>query len=191
MLYQIKITLKNIDPPIWRRVLVPDTLTLFDLHHIIQVAMGWDNSHLHAFDIQKQRYSDSCEDEWDDVKDETKTRLSNILLPKMKFTYEYDYGDSWYHELRVEKKLDEDARSETFCLGGERACPPEDCGGVYGYSDMLKTLAHPKTKACKELREWLGSEYDPEEFDIGAVNAQLLKFMAPKRKRAKRSDPGR
>jgi hypothetical protein len=183
MFYQIKITLKGIEPPIWRRVLVPSTLTLTDLHYVIQIAMGWENSHLHDFKIKKERYSDSGDDEWDDAKDETIVRLADVLVPRMKFTYQYDYGDSWYHELLFEKKLDDDTSIETFCTGGERACPPEDSGGVWGYSDMLKTLAHPRRAECKELREWLGPDFHPEKFDIDAVNAQLRKLLTPKKSR--------
>lgn len=187
MVYQLKITLKGIKPPIWRRVLVPETATLNDLHEIVQVAMGWDDSHLHQFEIGKQRYSEPSRDEFDDCIDETRTRLDDVILPKMKFLYEYDFGDDWIHEITVEKKLEDDERVGAFCTGGERACPPEDCGGIWGYEEKLETLADPTCADYEELVEWIGPEFDPEAFDLEAVNKQLIKIAAPKKKRARKT----
>jgi hypothetical protein len=187
MVYQLKITLKGIKPPIWRRVLVPATATLNDLHAIVQVAMGWDDSHLHQFEIGKQRYSVRAGDEFDDGIDETRTRLDEVIRPRMKFVYEYDFGDDWIHEIIVEKKLDDDERVGAFCTGGERACPPEDSGGIWGYEEKLEILADPKREDYQELLDWIGPEFDPEAFDVEVVNKQLVKIAVPKKKRARKT----
>jgi hypothetical protein len=179
-IYQLKVTLDGIRPLIWRRIQVRGDITLFKLHKILQVVMGWYNSHLHQFVINGESYSViSIEADMlgDDFKDEKRFRLSRVIPgEKFKFTYEYDFGDGWDHTILVEKifrPLDE--LKAPVCLGGKRSAPPEDCGGKGGYQNVLKALRNPSRPENAELLEWL-DKYDPEYFDADAVNEQLAKI---------------
>jgi len=173
---QLKITLKYIRPPIWRRVVVPDNLTLGDLHGVIQLAMGWTNSHLHAFRIGKTVYGMNSPDAGfgpTDI-DEESILLRQVIRSKgQRFTYEYDFGDGWQHEILMEKvEPATDPHPPAKCLAGKRACPPEDCGGPPGYALILRVLRKPTTSEDIEFREWVG-DYDPEDFDVEFVNRLL------------------
>jgi hypothetical protein len=176
-LLQLKVTLLDIEPPIWRRILVPDNYSLAELHEILQVAMGWTFSHLHSFRWQNEHWGEPSEE--DDVfgtptQDERHgfllrffTKTGDCLL------YEYDFGDGWEHQIELERAEPFDpARPVPVCLAGARACPPEDCGGAGGYADILHALKHPRARGRAELLEWL-DEYDPEAFDVEAVNRRL------------------
>jgi hypothetical protein len=175
MAYQLKITLRNSQPPIWRRILVPDSLTLGQLHRLIQAAMGWNNEHLHQFVINKLRYSSG-----DAADGSTTFHENNYHLYKFgftagaKFQYEYDFGDSWLHDIVVEKSENETV-DHPVCLAGKRACPPEDCGGIYGYTRLLDALSNPSTPSSEHLRDWVGEDFDPEYFSIEQVNARWAK----------------
>ena len=172
--YQLKITLKNIKPPIWRRLLVPDC-TLDDLHEMIQVAMGWDNYHLYAFSIAGQEFTRPDMDDGElNMADATATWLTDVIgHEKQKFKYEYDFGDSWDHEILVEAIGEAEAGQQyPVCVTGKRACPPEDVGGAWGYVEFCQAMADPKHKRHKEFVEWCG-ERDPEAFDPEEVNAML------------------
>ena len=176
---QLKVALKYIRPPIWRRVVVPDNFTLGQLHDVIQVAMGWYNCHMHSFRIGGIYYTDSRASEMEDMdmENEETVFLSRVVTrAKQKFIYEYDFGDSWLHEIVVEKILPFDPKAQyPVCLAGARACPPEDCGSFPGYCDILKALkALKKTEEQTELLEWLGNDYDPEKFDLDEVNRRLV-----------------
>ena len=178
--FQFKITLKYIAPPIWRRFVVPDSYTLGDLHGIIQVVMGWENDHLHAFRIGGTNYLGqepfSMNNTRITMEDADDVLLKDVFLrPKQRFSYEYDFGDSWQHEIVVEKVLPFDPQAKyPVCLDGARACPPEDCGSYPGYDDILAALkAKKKTEEQEERLEWVGDGYDPERFDLKAVNKQL------------------
>lgn len=176
---QFKVTLKHIRPPIWRRVILPDNYSLGDLHAVIQAAMGWQNCHMHSFQIGDTCYTsrDASEMEDMDMEREDRVRLKELAVrPKQKFTYEYDFGDSWEHEIVVEKILPFDPQGQyPVCIDGARACPPEDCGSFPGYMDILEALKAPKkTEEQKELLEWAGDGYDPERFDIEVVNRRLI-----------------
>ena len=171
ILYQFKITLLASAPPIWRRIQVQDG-TLDKLHEHIQTAMGWTNSHLHQFEIKGERYGDPelLDDGFEDFEceDSTTTTLSEIL-PKIgkrfAFKYEYDFGDGWEHEVLYEGSPPlEKGKKYPICLEGERACPPEDVGGVWGYADFLEAIADPKHEQHDDFVEWAG-EFDPAEFD--------------------------
>ena len=131
-IYQINISLRGARPPIWRRVLVPDTFSLAALHQVIQTAMGWYNAHLHEFDVGGVSYGEPHPDYFQEVRDERKVTLSEIVAgEKFKFRYQYDFGDSWDHDLLVEKVLPVEAETDyPVCIKGKRACPPEDVGGV-------------------------------------------------------------
>src|SRR5262245_23327093 len=105
--------------------------------------MGWEDCHLHDFTIKRERYAVPSPDDWDDSFDETRARLADTVRPRSKFVYQYDFGDSWYHVLLVEKVVGDAAHSGPFCVDGARACPPEDSGGPWGYAEKLEALSHP------------------------------------------------
>ncbi len=174
--YQLKIILADIKPPVWRRVEVEDC-TLLKLHKIIQVGMGWDNYHMWLFDIGGEQYGDdvmdsTCESEFLSAR---KAKLSQFVKAGIKkFRYTYDFGDNWEHVIQVEKVLDADAQAKyPRCVKGSRACPPEDCGGPWGYSGFLDAIQNPGHESHGEMLEWVGGDFDPEAFDIEAVNKQL------------------
>jgi hypothetical protein len=171
--YQLKITLKDVRPPIWRRVLAPDNLTLNQLHQVIQVAMGWYDAHLHEFEIAGASYGSPDFDFGNDIQDDNKVRLNQVIGKNTKrFRYTYDFGDDWVHVIEVEKVLPyEQERVYPLCLAGKRACPPEDVGGVWGYESFLATISDPSDPEYEEMLEWVGGEFDPEEFDLEEVNA--------------------
>lgn len=174
-IYQIKVTLRRSKPPIWRRLLVSSEITLFDLHKIIQIAMGWTNSHLHQFIIADEYYSIPSEEDWQPVIDERKYQLA-VIAPteRFKFIYEYDFGDSWEHEILVEKILTVDPKVEyPYCVKGQRACPPEDVGGVWGYEEFLEAMKNPKHEEHESYVEWWGGIFDPEALDLDEINQGL------------------
>ncbi len=177
-IYQLKITLKDSKPPIWRRVQVPSDVSLGKLHRIIQEAMGWFDSHLHQFEIGETYYGVPSRDDFGDfyeVKNEKTVKLNQLISrPKAKLLYQYDFGDSWEHEILLEKILPpEPGVQYPVCITGKRACPPEDCGGVWGYDSFLETIQNPKHPEHAEMLEWVGGSFDPEAFDLEAVNRAL------------------
>ncbi|MGS0743162.1 plasmid pRiA4b ORF-3 family protein [Glaciimonas sp. GG7] len=175
-IYAIKITLQDVKPTIWRRLHVASDINLAQLHQVIQIAMGWTDSHLHEFVISGERYgSMAMNDELDqEIVDESQIRLDKVAAPKSRFIYEYDFGDDWRHEIKIEKIVDAKVGIKTpYCVGGELACPPEDCGGAWGYVDMLEKLAEPANEERSELIEWLGYEFDPQQFDLHEINENL------------------
>lgn len=182
--YQFKITLVESHPPIWRRIQVRDG-TLDQLHEHIQTAMGWTNSHLHHFRIGEQLYGDPdlMQENFEDMeyKDSTATRISDIL-PKggrrFRFQYEYDFGDSWNHDVLFEGTVRAEPKVKyPRCLEGARACPPEDCGGVCGYADFVEAIQHPDNERHEELLEWVGGNFDPEEFDPAKATKAMKKGL--------------
>lgn len=182
-LFQFKITLLESNPPIWRRIQVQDC-TLDKLHEHIQTAMGWTNSHLHQFEIKGERYGDPelLDDGFEDFEceDSTTTVLSGIL-PKtgkrFSFKYEYDFGDGWEHEVLYEGSPPlEKGKKYPFCLEGERACPPEDVGGVWGYAEFLEAIADPKHEQHDDFVEWAG-EFDPDDFDPKKATKEMKKGL--------------
>jgi hypothetical protein len=180
-LYQLKITLAYSRPAIWRRVLVPANFTLDRLHQVIQRVMPWTDSHLHQFVV-----GDTCygrpDPEFADMGKETLNEKRYTIVDiapgaKMKFIYEYDFGDGWEHEIVVEKVLPPDAGfKKVICLAGANACPPDDCGGIPGYYEMLEIIANPKHPDHKHMKEWLGGEWDKTQFDLDEVNAAVKRF---------------
>ena len=139
-IYQMKVTLMDSKPPIWRRIQVPSDISLSKLHHILQAVMGWTDSHLHQFVAGDKIYGVPDPDYGFEVINERRVKLSQMAKgEKAKFRYEYDFGDNWQHQLLVEKVLPaEPGVHYPRCLTGKRACPPEDCGGVWGYSTFLE-----------------------------------------------------
>jgi hypothetical protein len=186
--YQIKVTLLWTKPPIWRRLLVPSSMTLEHLHDVLQVAMGWENCHMHEFSIGRRRFGqpDPSDGFMDGprVESESTARLSDVLKRAgAKMTYTYDFGDSWEHEIVLEKRLPPDQDTVyPICVDGRLAGPPEDCGGIPGFYRLLDILANPKHKEHKDLREWIGGHFDPEAFSVDKVN----KSLSPRRRSRKK-----
>ena len=173
--YQLKISLNNIKPPIWRRFLVQSDIKLPDLHKAIQTVMGWTNSHLHQFIIDGEFYSEPDDEAFAEIIDYRKIRLKKVLTEeKQKIKYEYDFGDGWEHTIVLEKILTDSALKYPLCVAGKRNRPPEDCGGPSGYEDLLKVISNPADEEYKEMIEWLGEGFDPERFDLEEIN-DLLK----------------
>ena len=186
--YQIKVTLLWTKPPIWRRLLVPSSMTLEHLHDVLQIAMGWENCHMHDFSAGRRRFgqpdlSDGFMD-GPQVESERTARLSDVLRKVgAKMNYTYDFGDGWEHSIVLEKRLPPDQDTVCpICLDGQLACPPEDCGGTPGFYRLLDILADPKHKEHEEMREWVGENYDSEAFSVDKVN----KFLLPKRRPRKK-----
>jgi hypothetical protein len=173
--YQFKVTLRDSKPPIWRRIQVRGDTTLYKLHQALQVVMGWRDCHLHQFIIHGTCYG-TPDPEFDfEVKNEKRVKLNRVLSgAKEKFVYEYDFGDSWEHVILLEKTLPLDQEvTYPVCLAGKCACPPEDCGGVWGYYDFLKVIQDPKHAEHAEMLEWVGGTFDPKAFDIDEVNRDM------------------
>ena len=178
-IYQLKVTLKGMRPPIWRRILVASTTKWDDIHLILQIVMGWTNSHLHEFIQGRDRYGEPDEDFPSDAQDETRYRLDQILKQeKEKLIYLYDFGDGWEHEVVLEKILPfETSATLPICLKGRRACPPEDIGGIGGYMMFLDAISDPAHAEHEVMLEWIAEDvegpFDQETFDLAEVN-QLL-----------------
>jgi hypothetical protein len=188
-LYQFKVTLLVAKPLIWRRIQVKDC-TLDKLHEHIQTSMGWTNSHLHRFKIGEQRYADPMlmEEDFEEFgyEDSTTTMLSDITPLAGKrfcFEYDYDFGDGWKHEVLFEgcPKM-EAGRQYPLCLEGERACPPEDVGGVQGYADFLQAIQDKSHEEREEMFEWVDGWFDPEEFDPVTATKSMKKGLPDWRK---------
>jgi hypothetical protein len=170
-IYQLKITLRDSRPPIWRRVLVKDC-TLAELHEVIQVAMSWEFSHLYSCEVDGIDYGDLDITGGElDMKDDRRAKLSRLIRgEKFKFRYTYDFGDNWEHEILVEKILPaEPDATYPVCVDGKRAGPPEDVGGVWGYSEFIEATRNPAHPQHDEFED----EFDPEAFDIENVNRRL------------------
>jgi hypothetical protein len=186
-IYRLKIVLLGSKPPVWRRLQVPGDAKLDWLHAVLQVAIGWTNSHLHQFKVGEHYYSDTrvnfAEYEGDpEILEERKFTLQQIA-PRERdaFGYEYDFGDSWEHQITVEKiRPPEAAAATALCLDGARACPPEDCGGVWGYDNLLKILKNRKHPEHKTMKLWVGRTFDAEAFDVGKTNLWLRKLKRPR-----------
>jgi hypothetical protein len=173
--YVLSVTLSEVKPPVWRRLRVASDLTLRDLHHVLQIAMRWDDCHLHEFAIDGKRYGmpDPSEDRGPSPLDEQEYRLAALLQKGMRFEYLYDFADEWRHEIIVEDSASHESDApKAQCLAGARACPPEDCHGALGYNDLLQALARP-SKRSAELRAWVGPDFAPEKFDLDLVNREL------------------
>lgn len=173
-IYQIKVTLKYSHPHIWRRIQVRGDTKLGKLHDILQIGMGWSDSHLHAFRVGQISYGVPDPYSPDNTKNERNVRLDKIVTIGSTLIYEYDFGDGWEHQLNIEKIVPpEPGAHYPRCLAGKRACPPEDCGGIPGYERMLEILSDPQHEEHEEVCEWLGKQFDPEGFDVEEINERL------------------
>jgi hypothetical protein len=176
--FQLKVTLNNVRPPVWRRIQTKDC-TLEKLHALIQVAMGWEFDHPYRFVIGGVKYVDLDTMNDGEAEDACATELGDVLPIRNlrpRFLYEYDFGDEWIHQVIVEERFPpEHGVRYPRCVGGERACPPEDCGGPWDYADFVEAVQNPDHERHEELLEWMGGDFDPEAFDIEAVNRRLAK----------------
>jgi hypothetical protein len=184
--YELKITLEGTDPPIWRRFRVPCQITLADLHLVLQAVMGWGNDHLYEFEVGKRRIGEPSRDDYSRREDAGRIQLRDVAARKgARLAYLYDFGDDWRHELIVKEAARPDVESgKAVCIAGERACPPEDCGGVWGYAELLDALADPANPDREERVEWLEEvhgAFDPEHFELDEVNVRLdhLQVLRP------------
>jgi Plasmid pRiA4b ORF-3-like protein len=185
-IYELRITLTGIDPPIWRRIQVPSSLKLCCLHSAFQMVMGWTDSHLHQFENDGKSWGVPEWDEFDefDLIDESKTHLGTVLRSEGdSVRYLYDFGDAWQHAVVLEKiQRVEVALKHPICLGGERRCPPEDVGGVHGYQEFLDVILDPRHEQYKQLVRWAGGHFH-DEFRFKTVNAKLSRMRWPVRHR--------
>lgn len=186
--YVLRIEMMEIEPPVWRRFVVPAEISLDRLHDVIQIIMGWKDSHLHEFNFGKQRFVENLDEEFDDESTslEASERLNKLFKKKGdSCLYVYDFGESWAHRLTLDTsdyKLREDD-CEISCLEGERACPPEDVGGPPGYEEFCKIIKNPKNKQHASMVAWAkgfqptAEKFDPEYFDCDAINETLGCFV--------------
>jgi len=174
-LLQLKLTLTDVKPPIWRRLRVTNQITLKRLHESIQAVAGWNDKHLHEFVIAEKRYGQPAPREVVPVENEALFRLHSLPLTKgTNFTYVYDFGDHWEIDVKVEQVFPPDPRAPfAFVIDGARAFPPEDSGGMAGYEKLLEALSDPSDPEHEECRHWAGDDFDPERFDLGATNERL------------------
>ena len=175
-LYELHVELENIKPLIWRRILVPGSIKLPKLHNLLQRVMGWSDSHLHSFEFGKKSFCPAHEDMEDlNLLDEQKFTLRRVLGESVReFVYGYDFGDCWRHRIKV--KPVPQPNTEWFyplCIAGERAAPPDDVGGVMGYLEFLSAIQDPKHDEHESMLTWIGGAFDPERFDLNAINRAL------------------
>lgn len=175
---EFKATLNGAEPSIWRVIRVPARLTLAQLHRVLQAAFGWTDSHLHEFEIGKLRFGPPGGDDWGNGQkaiDDRRVRLEELNLRRgAKVNYLYDFGDDWEVELKTIKLID--ALSAAECVEGERAGPPDDSGGVCRYAELVEAISNPMHPEHEELVDWIGPDWNPELFDIGAINRELRRI---------------
>ncbi|MBO8092568.1 MAG: plasmid pRiA4b ORF-3 family protein [Prosthecochloris sp.] len=177
--YLLKIQLLDIEPAIWRRFVMPASITLDRLHDVIQIVMGWTDSHLHEFTIGNKRYTEYPESKEDGLAC-GRYRLADLIKQKGRtFHYLYDFGDGWEHELVLEESryFNPELRTELACLDGQRACPPEDVCGVPGYFEFLNALKDLNHEEHESYTEWSGGNFDSERFDPELVDWELMKYL--------------
>ena len=178
--YQLKITLKGTKPPIWRRIQVPETYNFWDLHVAIQDSMDWEDYHLHEFTLLSPKTgrkvkigipSDEDADYgWEVLADWNQKIAHYFSLDNSKADYVYDFGERWEHSIKLEKILPrETGVAYPRCIGGKRACPPEDCGGIGGYAEFLEAIGDPANELHEDMLDWVGGSFDPDDFDPNDV----------------------
>lgn len=184
---QLIVALRDIEPPIWRRLVVPASLTLRELHAVIQTAMGWQDHHLHMFDVDGVLYGDVEEIEGDPLGDENSMTVGGAAAAVPEFSYEYDFGDSWAHDIRIEQIVASVGTGTPHLIGGARACPPEDCGGPRGYEELVESLGDSRHQEHEHLLGRVGGSFDPEAFDVATTNANLELYDRHTRQRRRRN----
>jgi hypothetical protein len=181
---ELTVVLGDTEPAVWRRIVVPTSLTLRQLHAVLQTAMGWQDCHLHLFDVRGVLYGD-VEDFAGEIGDEETFTVGDAAVVSGTWRYQYDFGDGWDHDIRVGQRLASIGLGTPHCIDGARACPPEDCGGTPGYEHLLEVLADPTDPEHAELLEWVGGEFDPEAFDLTATNEILALYDRCTRQRTR------
>lgn len=187
-IYQIKVTLLGTKPPIWRRLLVPASMTLVKLHDVLQTAMGWAGGHMHEFRTADRHFGIPDPEDRSmgmQVENERSIRLSSVLRRAgAKLIYTYDFGDNWEHSVVLEKLLPAQLSLDLeypICIDGKLACPPDDCGGIPGYYELIEALADPEHDRHEEISEWISDGFDPQAFSVENVN----RMLSPKRRPGK------
>jgi len=186
MAYQFKIQLMNVaKPPVWRQIQVPEKITFHKLHHLIQLVFGWEGGHLYQFSPRgygsHPTIAIPSKDDWEETDmNAMKTKLNKVFThEKQTFNYLYDFGDDWAHKITLEKLVPDDIILPV-CLAGKGSCPPEDCGGPWGYENLKIILADPKHEEHQDMKEWLGldedEDWDANSFDLDGVN-EILKDL--------------
>lgn len=173
-LIQLRISLMDIKPEIWRRVIVDSSMTLHQLHRVIQIMFEWLDYHLYDFRIREERYEAPLPEA--EGLDSSRVRLTGLALQVGDtFTYLYDFGDDWHHRITVESTSQSiDPAFLPYVLAGERRGPPEDCGGSHGFNRFLKALRNPRHPEHEETRTWVGEDYDPDVFDLQTVRHAVI-----------------
>lgn len=178
-LYEMRVQLEEVEPPVWRLILLPDDISLYDAGGVIIGAMGWNASHLFAFEIEGKRYDIAFEGglDLDDSLDMDGVLARDVFRPGIKANFQYDFGDDWWHRIEIlAHRAVEKGDKPPRCLGGERACPPDDSGGPYGYAEMLDAAADPDHPDHKVIKDWLG-QFDPEAFDPKKADRNIRKVL--------------
>ncbi|WP_433006044.1 plasmid pRiA4b ORF-3 family protein [Kribbella sp. CA-294648] len=169
--------LEHVKPPIWRRIEVPGSTSLAELHLVIQVAMGWTNSHLYGFEIAGRSYGETYDDAPETLLAAADHTLADVAEAGDRFSYLYDFGDNWDHLVTVEKTRPATPAPTIRCTAGRRNCPPEDIGGPYAFDEFLKAYADPAHPDHKHYRNWLGNNYDPTAFNLTGTNTDLARLL--------------
>ena len=183
---QLRVSIQHSDPLIFRTVLVKKATTFFELHHIIQIVMGWQNYHLFEFNLDGYRVGIIEESEKgngygsDQVLDASAVKIADILSgDNESFKYNYDFGDCWMHEISLERMLEKEPKViYPLCIDGKYNCPPEDCGGISGFYNLLNIIQDKEHPEYKETRQWVGKKYDPDNFDKNKVNRKLRQLRS-------------
>jgi hypothetical protein len=177
-IYRLKVTMREIEPPIWRCIEVKSGISLHKLHRVMIAIMDWLDYHLYVYEVGEEQYGEPSSEWYEEVKNSKTTKLSQVA-PEIgsRITYIYDLGDHWQHDIEVERiQLPEPGVWYPRCLEGKRSRPPEDCGGVWGYADLLKIIRNPKHEEYKETMTWLGGSFDPEAIDLEGINKRLRRI---------------
>jgi hypothetical protein len=174
---QLRLQLADVNPAVWRRVLVPGSVRMAKLSVMILTAMGWTNSHLHAFRVGDKNYGMCFDDYPEDEIDERGVTVLQALRDERRFVYDYDFGDGWEHDVIVEELTwPTSGLKFAICIDGQNACPPEDVGGPGGYSEFLDALSDPEHVEHERTLEWAGGFFNPAEFSLAATNAALQRL---------------
>lgn len=179
--HDLRVTLLDVSPPVWRRLRVPSASTLSVLHSILQVTLGWQDAHLHEWRVGERTFGLSDEPSWgEDIEDESTAVLGELAPADSVLHYAYDFGDGWEHLVEVLDVLPFDpGEPPVAVLDGARAVPPEDCGGPSGYEHLLDALADEDDSEHQEMLDWVGDAFDPDAFDLHGTNRLLEGMWRP------------
>jgi Plasmid pRiA4b ORF-3-like protein len=174
--FRLRIQLRHVDPVVWRRVLVPGSVRMAKLADMLIAAMGWNSSHLHAFEVNGKHYGMHFDDWPDEEIDEKTVTVLQALRDERRFRFDYDFGDNWQHDVTIESLTwSYFGLKYAVVLDGDRACPPDDVGGVPGYAEFVEAMGDPHHEEHEDYVEWVGGTFDPAEFDLAGANALCQK----------------